>query len=78
MCVSGILSLSDSLELVTSQARIIQEKWGPEKGSMMAVEADLEDVERLLYENSKVNPGGTAVSNACFNGPRSFTLAGSA
>ena len=78
MCVSGVLSVKDTLKMIAARARIIKEKWGPEKGSMMAVEADLEDVERLLSETSKANSRETAATIACFNGPRSLTLAGSA
>jgi acyl transferase domain-containing protein len=43
---------------------------------MMAVEADLEDVEKLLSEASKRNPEHPAPTIACFNGPRRFTVAG--
>ncbi|RYP36916.1 hypothetical protein DL767_003164 [Monosporascus sp. MG133] len=70
LCVSGALSLSDALKMVVGRATVIRELWGEEKGAMMAVEGDLDVVERLLATS-----GGKA-SIACFNGPRSFTLAG--
>ena len=78
LCVSGILSLTDAIKMIAGRARLIRDYWGDEKGSMMAVEANLEDVERLLLESSKVYQDEPAATIACFNGPRSFTLAGSA
>lgn len=72
MCISGVLSLGDTLKMIAGRARIIQEKWGPEKGSMLVVDADLKDLERLLRETS------TAATIVCFNGRRSFTIAGTA
>jgi acyl transferase domain-containing protein len=51
------------------------DSWSNEKGSMMAIEGGLEDVERLL---SKFTAHAEAAATiACFNRPRSFTLAGS-
>lgn len=78
LCVSGVLSLQDALKMIAGRARIIKDSWGAEKGSMMAVEAELVDVERLLTESSKACHGEPAATIACFNGPKSFTLAGTA
>ncbi|KAF3771157.1 hypothetical protein M406DRAFT_59909 [Cryphonectria parasitica EP155] len=78
MCVSGVLSLNDAVKLVAGRARIIQDQWPAERGAMMAIEGDLEDVQRLLAEASDKTPREAAATIACFNGPRSFTLAGSA
>jgi acyl transferase domain-containing protein len=75
MCVSGVLSVKDALEMIAAGARIIEEKWGPENGCMMAVDGDRGDVERLLRETNNSSPEDAATI-ACFNGPRSFTLAG--
>ena len=77
LCVSGILSLTDALKMVSGRARLIKSSWGADKGSMMAVEADLADVEKLLDLSSKSCPGEPAATIACFNGPKSFTVAGS-
>lgn len=76
LCVSGNLSLSDTLRMIVLRARLIEGSWGSDKGSMMAVEAGLEDVEKLLDLSNKAFQGEPAVSIACFNGPKSFTLAG--
>ena len=77
LCVSGILSLRDALRMISDRARLIKSSWGTDKGSMMAVEADLSDVEKLLDLSSKAYPEEQAAAIACFNGPRSFTIAGS-
>ncbi|KAI1752885.1 putative polyketide synthase [Xylaria castorea] len=71
LCVSGILSLEDTLKLVIERSRIVETRWDIERGSMMAVEGDLESIRALL----DLEPA--AVSIACFNGPRSCTLGGS-
>ncbi|KAI1377954.1 putative polyketide synthase [Hypoxylon crocopeplum] len=71
LCVSGVLSVKDTLKMIFGRAKIIRDGWGPEKGAMMAVEADRDVVERLLAESN------SEVTIACFNGLRSFTLAGS-
>ncbi|KAL6891182.1 polyketide synthase [Trichoderma longibrachiatum] len=76
LCISGALSLQDGLKLVYGRSKIIKESWGAEKGSMLAVEADLEGLESLLTTvNSSLHEGRPNI--ACFNGPRSFTVAGS-
>ncbi|KAL4936283.1 hypothetical protein BDV06DRAFT_228045 [Aspergillus oleicola] len=76
MCVSGTLSLQDSLKMIAGRARIIEEKWGTERGSMMAVDGELELVQKLLSDAHEASPTGHPVTIACFNGPRQFTLAG--
>lgn len=76
MCVSGMLSLEHGLKVISERARIIEENWGAEKGCMLAVDGELEDVQRLLQ---LVNASSLVPVNiACFNGPRNFTLAGNA
>jgi malonyl CoA-acyl carrier protein transacylase/nucleoside-diphosphate-sugar epimerase/acyl carrier protein len=77
LCISGVLTLDDTLTMIISRAQIIRESWGPEKGAMMAIEADLDRVQNLLREASQLCPGHPAATIACFNAPRSFTLAGS-
>ncbi|KAH0494010.1 hypothetical protein TgHK011_000646 [Trichoderma gracile] len=76
LCVSGVLSLQDGLKLVYGRSKIIKESWGAERGAMLAVEADLEELESLLTTVNSSLQGDTATI-ACFNGPRSFTVAGS-
>lgn len=72
LCVSGVLSLHDGLQLVTGRAHLIKEHWGNDSGSMIAIEADLDTVARLLTQH-----GNLGLEIACHNGPQSFVLAGS-
>ncbi|KAK2608938.1 hypothetical protein QQS21_002514 [Conoideocrella luteorostrata] len=81
LCVSGALDLENALKMVYGRSKVIRDSWGAEKGAMIAVEADLGDVESLLDVSNALleKSGGVGrASIACFNGPRSFTLAGSA
>ncbi|GJN86551.1 type I iterative polyketide synthase [Purpureocillium lilacinum] len=73
LCIAQALSMEDALKLVIRRATTIQDSWGPEKGAMMAVEAELGDLQKLLAESEAEAKG---VTIACYNGPKSFTLAG--
>ena len=78
LCISQVLSLKDTLKMIISRATLIQDSWGPEKGAMMAVESELSAVEKLLADvAASSTESSKAASIACYNGPRSFTLAGS-
>ena len=77
LCISGILSLEDTLRLIIGRATVVRHSWGSEKGAMMAVEADLKDVEALLSQAQGDSRDCQPATIACYNGPRSFTLAGS-
>lgn len=78
LCVSGILSLEDTIRLVASRAKLVRDSWDEDRGAMMAVDGDLVTVERLVAEANRVNgESHRPASIACYNGPRSFTLAGS-
>ncbi|KAI0124996.1 hypothetical protein BJ170DRAFT_673048 [Xylariales sp. AK1849] len=75
LCVSGVLSLADTVKLVAGRARLVRDAWGPDFGAMIAVEADISLVQDLLREANGISDGSAGI--ACYNGPRSFTLAGS-
>ncbi|KAI1102926.1 hypothetical protein F4804DRAFT_353299 [Jackrogersella minutella] len=77
LAISQVLSLEDAVKMVVNRATLVRDSWGSEKGTMMAVEADLADVEKLLAESNQKVPQDKPASIACYNGPRSFTLAGS-
>ncbi|KAJ3497705.1 hypothetical protein NLG97_g1700 [Lecanicillium saksenae] len=77
LCISGTYTLDDALRIISRRARIIRDYWGPEKGAMLAVEADLATVNSLIENAGQESHGQTNVGIACHNGPRSFTLAGS-
>lgn len=79
LCVSEALHMNDALKLIIRRATLIRDVWGgADKGSMLAVEGDLRDVEDLIRRanNSPRVAGASKASIACYNGPRSFTLAG--
>ncbi len=77
LCISGALSFRDTIKLVAGRAKVVRDRWGPDPGAMMAVEADEEIIQRLLAEANRRYAGEYPASIACYNGPRSFTLAGS-
>nr|WGG62596.1 SorA [Stagonospora sp.] len=81
LCVSGIMSLNDALRMVYGRSKIIRDSWGIEKGAMIAVEGELADVnEVLIAANAHISTelgSSSEATIACFNGPRSFTIAGS-
>lgn len=78
MCVSGSLSVGHAIEMIAKRARVIQAFWGADKGKMVAVEGDVAVVQQLIQETRNIRSMGESLSPdiACFNGPRSFTLAG--
>ncbi|KAL5356303.1 hypothetical protein BJX96DRAFT_171486 [Aspergillus floccosus] len=75
LCISGVLSLKHALTLVARRAQLVRDVWGDEKGAMMAVEGDEPLVQSLLEHAGQ--ECGLPASIACYNGLRSFTLAGS-
>jgi acyl transferase domain-containing protein len=78
LCIAGVYSISDAIKLISGRARLICDSWGSDSGSMMAVEGNLENVRELLAMSRSVSSGESDASIACYNGPRSFTLGGSA
>ena len=76
LCVAGSISLKDAFRLVSGRARLIQNSWGSERGLMSSVECErreIETVTTLLNSTSEFR-----LDIACYNGPRSFVLAGNA
>jgi acyl transferase domain-containing protein/thioester reductase-like protein/acyl carrier protein/SAM-dependent methyltransferase len=80
LCISGVLSLSDAIRLVAGRARVIRESWGTDRGAMMAIEADAALAQELVADaGRRLSERTTEVAPAaiaCYNGVRSFTLAG--
>ncbi|KAE8372515.1 hypothetical protein BDV26DRAFT_297795 [Aspergillus bertholletiae] len=80
MCISGVVSLPDALQLIIGRASIIKHSWGSEKGSMVAIEGKLDDVERSLAATrvACMAEGETEClpEIACFNSPSNYTIAG--
>ncbi|RAL07612.1 ketoacyl-synt-domain-containing protein [Aspergillus homomorphus CBS 101889] len=77
LCVSGALKVEDALRIIATRAQLLQDLWGQERGAMMAIEGDLDHVEQLLAEAHKLTPSENTATIACYNGPQSFTVAGS-
>ena len=77
LCISEALSLEDAIKMIAGRARVIKEMWGSDSGAMMAVEGDEQDVVKLLADSAGRLKGEQPATIACYNGPRSFTLAGS-
>jgi acyl transferase domain-containing protein/thioester reductase-like protein/SAM-dependent methyltransferase/acyl carrier protein len=75
LCVAGVLSLEHTVRLVAARARLVRDAWGADPGAMLAVEADEALVRELLQEANRNCDGSASI--ACYNGPRSFTIAGS-
>ncbi|CRG91775.1 Conidial yellow pigment biosynthesis polyketide synthase [Talaromyces islandicus] len=71
MAVSGILSLEDALKLISFRASLMQTKWGPERGTMLAVEATSETVRKMIAVTD------ATLEIACFNGNKNHVLVGS-
>lgn len=73
MTVAGILSLEDGLKLVHGRAALMQQGWGPERGEMIALDADLKTTQELISSSSP----NDKLEIACFNGPKSHVVVGS-
>lgn len=81
LCISGVLSLDDALKLVTGRAEIMEKHWGSESGSMLSVQADRRTVEqalRSLQGNQNDGSKESYAEIACYNGPKSHVVVGSA
>lgn len=81
LCISGVLSLKDTAKMIAARARLVRDNWGPDNGAMIAIEADVDLVNKILDETTRGQPdqdmtNDLPVTIACYNGPRSFTLAG--
>lgn len=70
LCASGILSLQDGLKLAAGRARLMKEYWGPESGTMIAVQTDRATVDSI--RDSLSAPHDFEI--ACFNGPAFHVL----
>lgn len=76
LCITDVLSLKDTMKIIAARAKLVRDCWGIDRGSNLIVEADLQDVNRLLIESCYPSKDRRPVTIACFNGPRTFTLAG--
>ena len=59
-CVSGAVSLQDAIKMIAGRAGLIQKRWGNDSGAMMAIGAELANVNDLLAKTRRV-PGTVAI-----------------
>lgn len=83
LVLSGILSVADGIKLIIARGELIEKKWGPEKGSMLALEcttAEFAEINDSAGEKDAAtsNPEGVEaqLEIACVNGPASIVVAG--
>ncbi|GAW20845.1 hypothetical protein ANO14919_103570 [Xylariales sp. No.14919] len=72
LVVSGAVSLRDGIKIVASRASLMASKWGPERGTMIAVHCSGEVVDELIS-----TVGHDELEVACFNAEASRVLVGS-
>lgn len=76
LVISGVLSLGDGMKLIQARGDMIEKKWGPEKGSMLALECTTEEFAEI-NDLAKGKAGSEhELEIACFNGPTSLVVAG--
>ncbi|KAI9677123.1 MAG: Type I Iterative PKS [Bathelium mastoideum] len=78
LAVAGVLSLVDGLRLVYGRAVLMRDRWGLERGSMIALEASCEEIMSLVTSIRNVNGSSNEPEVACYNGPKSHVVVGSA
>lgn len=76
LTVAGVLSLIDGLRFVYGRAVLMRDSWGSERGAMVALNADIGIVMRLLSSVKRADPS-SRLEVSCYNGPSSHVLVGS-
>ncbi|PHH80451.1 hypothetical protein CDD80_1461 [Ophiocordyceps camponoti-rufipedis] len=71
LCTSGVLNLRDALRLISGRASLIRDRWGPERGCMLRVDADASTT-RALIERSRP----AVVEMACYNASAQHVVVG--
>ena len=74
LCIAESISLKDALRLVSERARLMHGIDPAKRGAMLSVEGDKEYVE-IMVKDLNAN-SSLRLDFACYNGPRSFVLAG--
>ena len=75
LAVSGVLSLEDGLKLIGTRARLMQTKWGPDRGTMLAIHSSIEVVQDLI---NRIPYGFQKIEIACYNAPMFQVAVGTA
>lgn len=76
LCISGCLSLNDTMRLVVGRAELIVSFWGKERGSMISVQSDRAVVDSILKVVNAEVPDKLEI--ACFNNPKNHVVVGTA
>ena len=76
LVVSGILSLQDGLKLIATRASLMKSKWGPERGTMLAIHTDRETVQAIV-DKVRTSVEKPEIEIACYNAPSSQVVVGS-
>ncbi|CRG92018.1 Conidial yellow pigment biosynthesis polyketide synthase [Talaromyces islandicus] len=76
LCISGCLSLNDTMRLVVERAELIVSSWGQERGSMISVQSDRTVVNSILDVVNAELPDKLEI--ACFNHSKNHVLVGTA
>ncbi|KAM7212102.1 conidial yellow pigment biosynthesis polyketide synthase [Rhypophila decipiens] len=77
LCVSGILSLCDAIKLVATRGRLVESKWGPEKGAMLALSCSLAEFQNIcLLLGGSGGTAGQRLELACHNSATSMVAVG--
>lgn len=76
LVISGVLSMGDGMKLIQARGDMIEKKWGPEKGSMLALECTTEEFAEINYLTKGKAGSEHELEIACFNGPTSLVVAG--
>jgi acyl transferase domain-containing protein/acetyl esterase/lipase/aryl carrier-like protein len=77
LAVSGVLSLKHCLTAVYTRASLISLKWGPERGTMMAVHAKVDVVNSVIAKvKAQVANEDEELEIACYNSINSHVIVG--
>ncbi|KAK2736191.1 Type I Iterative PKS [Myotisia sp. PD_48] len=71
LCVSGAITLSDALKLISGRAILIEKRWNQNRGYLLNVDGDIQTVQEMIASI----PDET-IEIACYNTPTNHTLAG--
>ena len=74
LCISGSISLEDTFQLVAGRSQLLREAWSQDRGIMLSVECDAAELHAVLDYLKET--AACRVDIACYNGARSFVLAG--
>lgn len=77
LCVAGSLSLQETLRLIIARAQLLSDKGRAAQGGvMLAVQGSENKMSQVLQLAENEHGNAFAADVACYNGPRSFVIAG--